>query len=254
MEILVCGYGNIGKHLFEEIKCLQTHGYAIHIFDKYIDGYKKVDYEKHYDFVFICVPTDLCQDGSADTSAVLDSINSFKNVGVYIIKSAIPVGTCEKIGKDNVLVSPEFWGTTQHCPEQCFMILGGNKFESDKVVQLYNKIKNGYYRYFFTDCKTAELVKYMENCWIATKVTFCNEFASIAKSYGISYSELRELWLADKRVSPSHTLVYNDKPYFDIHCLNKDLPTLITFCNENSIDVPLMKSVLDINKQLKSEN
>ena len=92
----------------------------------------------------------------------------------------------------------------------------------------------------------------MENCWIATKVTFCNEFASIAKSYGISYSELRELWLADKRVSPSHTLVYDDKPYFDSHCLNKDLPALITFCNENSIDVPLMKSVLDINKQLKS--
>ena len=74
------------------------------------------------------------------------------------------------------------------------------------------------------------------------------------ESYGISYNELRELWLADSRVSPSHTFVYPEKPYYDSHCLNKDVPALLSFCKDNQISTPLMKSVYEINAVNKIVN
>ena len=89
----------------------------------------------------------------------------------------------------------------------------------------------------------------MENCWIATKVTFCNEFADIAKKFDISYSELRECWIADKRVSPSHTLVYPEQPFYNSHCLNKDIPALIYMCEQEGIETPLIKAVKSIRDQ-----
>lgn len=271
MNILICGYGNVGKHVYKELFPLQEKSLAeITIYDKYckefehiglgeknVYNYTELNFIKaqKFDYCFICVPTEMLNSsGDADVSEVVQTFNNFKNVGTFIIKSAIPVGTCDKIGKDNVIISPEYWGTTQHCPEPNFLILGGKKEAKDKVVELYNELKNGYYKYYFTDWKTAELVKYMENCWIATKVTFCNEFAEIAKGFDIDYNELRELWLADKRVSPSHTLVYPNKPYFDSHCLNKDVPALISFCEKQGIDTPLMKWVLNIRDTKKEQN
>lgn len=255
-KILICGYGNIGQHLYKELEVLKNKNLAtIDIYDKYknkeINGDCYINSDEEYDYMFICVPTEMKEDGSADTSAVEGCVELFRNVDTVIIKSAIPVGTCEKLGKENIVISPEYWGTTQHCPEPNFLILGGKRTYIDKVVQLYNLIKDGYYKYYFTDHRTAELVKYMENCWIAAKVTFCNEFAKIAKGFGVSYAELRELWLADSRVSPSHTLVYDDKPYYDSHCLNKDIPALISFCKDINVGTPLMQRVYDINSKLK---
>lgn len=255
-KILICGYGNIGQHLYKELEPLVTKNLAtIDIYDKYknkeINGNCKIAANEQYDYMFICVPTEMKEDGSADISAVEECINRFTKVDTVIIKSAIPVGTCDKLNNLNIVISPEYWGTTQHCPEPNFLILGGYRNTTDKVVQLYNLIKNGYYKYYITDYKTAELVKYMENCWIAAKVTFCNEFAKIAKGFGVSYAELRELWLADSRVSPSHTLVYDDKPYYDSHCLNKDIPALISFCKEAKINTPFMQSVLNVNTNIK---
>jgi nucleotide sugar dehydrogenase len=247
--VLVCGFGNIGKHLYKELSELPKSDYMTFIYDKYKSEYNDpLDLTRKYDYVFICVPTEMKDDGSCNTEEVLNAVNALKGSDTIIIKSAIPVGFVDGI-KDNVniIVSPEFWGTTQHCENPDFLILGGYRNYTDKVAELYTHIKNGYYKFYFTDHKTAELVKYMENCWIATKVTFCNEFARIANAYGISYNELRELWIADGRVSPSHTFVYPETPYYDSHCLNKDIPALISFCKENHIATPLMKSVNEIN-------
>ena len=254
-SILICGFGNIGKHLYKEISVLSESGYNLFIYDKYQQNYNKVDTNKKYDYVFICVPTEMREDGSCNTDEVVNAIHTFQDSEIIIIKSAVPVGFTDNI-KDNVniIVSPEFWGTTQHCKDPDFLILGGYQNYTDRIAELYSHIKDGYYKFHFTDHRTAELVKYMENCWIATKVTFCNEFAKIAYSYGISYNELRELWLADSRVSPSHTFVYPEKPYYDSHCLNKDVPALLSFCKDHQISTPLMKSVYEINAVNKIVN
>ena len=112
-KILICGYGNIGQHLYKELKVLEDKNLAtIDIYDKYknkeINGDRDINSDEEYDYMFICVPTEMKEDGSADTSAVEGCVELFKNVDTVIIKSAIPVGTCEKLGKQNIVISPEY--------------------------------------------------------------------------------------------------------------------------------------------------
>lgn len=252
MKILICGYGNIGKHIFKEFEKLADD---IVIYDKYNPKYwdgKILDYI--YDYAFVSVPTEKNEDGTCNTSEIAWIIPRIKATTI-IIKSAIPVGTCDSLGLLNIVISPEYYGTTQHSLESPnFAVLGGEKYHTNRVAELYSKVKNGSFRCIFVDWKTAELAKYMENCWIATKVTFCNEFAKIAEAYGVKYPELRECFVADERVSPSHTFVYPEKPYYDSHCLNKDIPALIKQCDKDNIDTPFMDGLHNVNQIMKARN
>lgn len=252
IKILICGYGNIGKHIEKEFEKLSD---SLFLYDKYNILHNDDEVLKeNYDFAFICVPTEMNEDGSANISEVEWIVNRV-NAETIIVKSAVPVGTCEKLGKDNIVVSPEYYGTTQHSLESPnFVVLGGNKIYTGNAAQLYSKVKDGSFRFIFTDTKTAELAKYMENCWLAAKVTFCNEFARIAEGFNVQYEELRECFIADERVNPSHTFVYKEKPYYDSHCLNKDIPALLSFCRRKGIKADLMESVDNINTKRKEES
>lgn len=246
-KILMVGYGNIGKHMYGEFV-----GLNLDIYDPNIAAYAHRKQAK-YDFAFICVPTDKLPDGSCDTSVVESAVNETE-ADVIVIKSTVPPGTTESLiratGK-NIVFSPENYGVTQHCKEEPgFVILGGTKYLRDRVAQLYAEVKNGYFKIRFTDTVTAELWKYMLNCFLALKVTFCNEFADIAKLFGVSYPELRELFVMDERVGESHTFVYPDKPYYDSHCFNKDVPALISFAGETA---PLVRCMNGINAKRKGE-
>lgn len=220
------------------------------IYDPNILEYNSLPKEV-FDFAFICVPTEMKEDGSADIDIVESCVRSV-DADIIIIKSTIPPTTTKNLAEKyhkNIVFSPEQWGATQHAfKTQDFVILGGDRESTSKVAQLYYKIRNGAFKIYFTDSTTAELSKYMLNCFLAMKVTFCNEFADIAHSYGISYEELRELFCADNRISPYHTLVYNDRPFYDSHCFNKDVPAFISFAGEKA---PLMLAVKEINKMKK---
>lgn len=243
--ILIVGYGNIGKHIQKELEPLKV---LIH------DPYKGCvqDLSIKYDYAFICLPTEMNVDGSCDTSIVEEMIPQL-NADVIVIKSAIPPGTCEKFNKDNIVISPEYYGTTLHSLESPdVLVLGGLKEYTSKVAQLYYQVKSSLsFKVIYTDWRTAELAKYMENCWLATKVTFCSEFYKIAESFGVSYEELREIFISDCRVNPSHTFVYKEHPYYDSHCLNKDIPATIRFCQDNGIKAELIEAVDSINKKRK---
>lgn len=116
-----------------------------------------------------------------------------------------------------VVISPEYYGTTQHSLESPnFVVLGGNENYCCKVTQLYSRVKNGAFSYIYVDWKTAELAKYMENCWIATKVTFCNEFADIAKAFGIQYERLDSALLLMNELI-HHILMYIQSSPIMIH-------------------------------------
>jgi UDP-glucose 6-dehydrogenase len=84
---------------------------------------------------------------------------------------------------------------------------------------------------------------------LALKVTFCCEFAGIAQKYGISYPEVRDIFIPDGRMGDSHTFVYPEHPYYDSHCLNKDIPALIAFAGEAY--APLMSAMNKINSDKK---
>lgn len=248
-DILIVGYGNIGKHMHQE---LQGAGDFV-IYDKYIEEYNHITDGDSYNIAFVCVPTEMKEDGSCDTSIVEEIVKEI-DARVLVIKSTVPVGTCERLkeiyGK-NIVFSPEYYGTTQHAPKSPnFLVLAGSNEDCDIVAKYYYKVKTKDFRIHFTDYRTAELAKYMENCFLALKVTFCAEFATIAKEFGISYPQLREIFVLDERMGDSHTFINPSTQYYNSHCLNKDIPALIAQTDK----AHLMEYMLNINKQKRIDN
>jgi UDPglucose 6-dehydrogenase len=108
-----------------------------------------------------------------------------------------------------------------------WIILGGDRKYTVAVTDLYKGVFNAELVFHQTVSTTAELTKYMENCFLALKVTFCNEFNDLAQCFKVDYSELRELWLLDPRIGRSHTFVLPDDRGFGGKCLPKDVSGLI---------------------------
>jgi UDP-glucose 6-dehydrogenase len=159
-------------------------------------------------------------------------------------------GLCYETGKD-VIFSPEYYGGTQHCNNYDFnfTILGGDRDSCTQVIQLLQRVYDARHQFKVTDTMTAELAKYMENCFLAAKVSFCNQFFNIAEEMGVCYEELRELFVLDPRVGASHTFVYRDHPYWDSHCLNKDVRALA-----QKMDAPLLDSIIRFNEEQKAKS
>lgn len=208
------------------------------------------------DVCFICVPTPMLSSGACDTS-IVEEVVGWLQADVIVIKSTVAIGTIDRLVEETgkrICFSPEYQGATQHShPSNAFVILGGDPMTTKKVAQVYQYAYDAYLEIEQTDAKTAELVKYMENSWLATKVTFCNEFARIGKHFGVEYNQLRKLFLKDSRVNPSHTFVYYDQPYYDSHCLNKDIPALIRCAKDNGYDASFLRSVTRANNGFKQE-
>lgn len=202
---------------------------------------------------FICVPTDMLSDGSADISIVQKVIkNHSEHCEVLCIKSTVPPGTTKRFEEEgySVVFSPEYWGGTAHAnsPDYDFVILGGNRKYTNQVAEVYQEIFPANLRILQTDPLTAELVKYGENAWIATKVTFCNEMYRICKQYDVDYREWRELWLADPRINRAHTFVYDEHPWARSHCLDKDVPAIIQASAKNGYYPRLLALVHELNQ------
>lgn len=248
-KILIIGFGIVGHNLYNELYALQPD-----VFDKYpkTDSWSISNTKRDikYDIAFICVDTPYTDDDPCDITEVRNALAE-NDAELFVIKSTVLPGTTERLRKEtgkHIVFSPEYYGGTQHCNnfKFNFTILGGFKTDCIKVVQLLQHVYDGTHQFRITDSKTAELVKYMENSYLAMKVSFCSQFFDIAESAGINYEELRELFILDPRVDPSHTFVYRDKPYWDSHCLNKDVPAIAEEYNAE-----LLKSIIDFNNTKK---
>ncbi len=244
-DILIIGYGTVGHNLSKELEPLHPDWV-----DKYKEGSTKRPYIM-YDLAFVCVDTPRTEDEACDMHEVENAILE-NSAQIFVIKSTVLPGTTERLSKKTgkcVIFSPEYYGGTQHCNNFNFdfTILGGEKDECECAAQLLQRAYDGRHTFRFTDSTTAEMAKYMENAWLATKVSFCNQFADIAEQAGVSYEELRELFILDPRVNPSHTHVYWDSPYWDSHCLNKDVPAIA-----EAFRAPFLDGVIMFNEHCKA--
>jgi UDPglucose 6-dehydrogenase len=88
----------------------------------------------------------------------------------------------------------------------------------------------------------------MENSFIATKVSFVNEFYDLAETIGVNFNELRELWLADSRVSRHHTYCYGNNRGFAGKCLPKDLKNLAHFFRMKGKPSGFMEFIISYNQ------
>lgn len=234
MKIGIIGYGVVGKAL-ARLLGYEAENSNVRIHDKVWPGLSDASSKaaiQTCDLVFVAVPTPESADGSCDLSAVEEVVGWV--APPMCLKSTVPPGTVDHLvastGK-RICFSPEYVGETRWHPwkgieSHGFVIVGGERGLCDLVVRVYQQYLGPTVRYFMTDARTAELCKYMENTFLATKVAFVNQFYDLAAAYGVNFNELRELWLADERVGRSHTIVTEERGYRG-RCLPKDMAAIV---------------------------
>lgn len=278
-KIAIIGFGYVGRAVWK----LLADYYNILIYDpKFINEDKglgsneipkgvvdKKEKLNEADLAIVCVPTPMGEDGSCDISIVEENIKELE-VPLILIKSTIPPTTTKNLKekyKKRIVFSPEyigegkyfvpFWKGYPHPTDMKyhnFQIFGGDRKDTKEMVEVFQQVLGPDCQYFQTDSTTAEMVKYMENSWGATKVTFCNEFFNICEAFGIDYREVRELFLLDKRVERIHTSVFENKRGFGGKCFPKDLKAIIKASKKAGYSPKLLEEVSNTNERIKKEN
>ena len=264
-KIAIIGYGYVGKAVENYFK---DH-FEVIIYDPNIVASNTQAECNKADLAVICVPTPMGEDKSVDISIVEESV-AWLQTPLILIKSTIPPKTTEMLVEKynkNICFSPEFigegkyvvqWWKDKNYPHPTdmkyhdFHIVGGKK--AYEVLEFFKKVSGPEPKYAATDSRTAELCKYMENSWGATKVTFCNEFALIAEAMGVEYDALRELWLLDGRVERMHTAVFKQSRGFGGKCFPKDVNGIVEQSKKNGYTPKLLESVLATNDEIRKLN
>jgi GDP-mannose 6-dehydrogenase len=217
----------------------------------------------------ICVGTPSNANGSLDltyVSRVCEEIGAALKTKpaphVIVIRSTMLPGTIEtvvvpaleahsgkKTGRDfGVCINPEFLreGTSLkdfYAPP--FTLIGADEEDTaSRVRRLYERINAPL---FVTEVKTAEMVKYVCNCFHALKVSFANEVGKICKGLGIDSHEVMSVFCQDTKLNLSS---YYLKPGFAFggSCLPKDLRAINYKAKELDVETPVLSSILPSNR------
>ena len=115
----------------------------------------------------------------------------------------------------------------------------------DLLSALYEKLDAPLIR---TDLTTAEMVKYVDNCWHALKIGFANEIGTLAKSFGINSHEVMRIFCQDRKLNIS-TAYLSPGFAFGGSCLPKDLRALAYKAKTNDLELPILTSILPSNEK-----
>ena len=240
MKILIIGNGIVGKNMNKVFKSA--------VISDPPAGIRKPRKSTHFDIAFVCVPTPKNDDGSCDFS-IVESVVKEYNPRIFCIRSTIPPGTTamlqQKYNKPCVF-SPEYYGSTIHAnnPDYNFITLGGDNEYTQVVADAFAQVYPGSFQINQVSAIDAEFSKYAENCFLAVKVSFFNEIKTMSDMAGGNYHAIRNSILLDPRINPSHTWVFNKKPGWNSHCLNKDIPAFIQYAKSIGIETPVIESSL----------
>jgi UDPglucose 6-dehydrogenase len=249
MNITIAGYGSIG-HYVEEVFS-EVHN--VRLYDPPL-GLGREDDLEDTDFLFICVPTPSLPSGECDTSIVEELVAKGRPRKAMVCHSTVSIGTTERLlekyGKPLIFV-PEYAGESVGHPyrekeNREFFIFGGYGPEVEQVKGLFQSVYGSRPQYFTVPPTVGEIVKYMENAFLALKVSFCNEFFDLARAFGADFEMVRTLWLADKRVGDSHTVVTPERGYGG-KCLPKDVAAVCATGRSVGIPLEILESVKKAN-------
>ena len=220
------------------------------------------------ELAIICVPTLQNDDGSANLSEIEDTIENLKTP-LILIKSTVPPETTRKLSKKypdkNIAFSPEYIGEGKYyvphwkyphpteIKHHTFMIVGGLEKVASAIIDLFVPVLGPDKEYIITDSTSAELTKYMVNCWGAMKVSFCNEFYDIAKLFDVDYNVLRELFLKDSRTERMHTAVFPKERGFGGKCFPKDVNAIVKEAKRRGYNPKVLGSILKFNEGISSD-
>lgn len=222
---------------------------------------------KNSEVIFIAVGTPEGKDHKADLSSVFaiaeiigENLNGYK---IIVDKSTVPVGTAEKvkiiIGEHNnnnqkydVVSNPEFLREGEAIND--FMvpdriIIG---VENGKAKEIMEKIYKGITRInrpiFFTDVKSAEMIKYASNAMLATRISFMNEVAKLCSKVGADVKAVSKGMGLDSRIGPRFLQAGVG---YGGSCFPKDVQAFIQTMKENGVEGKILEAVESVNEEQK---
>jgi len=217
---------------------------------------------KDAEFAFIAVGTPSGVDGEADLQYVRDVVEGIAEVVdhpiIVVNKSTVPVGTGDWVAEIitrkrgdhkldfSVVSNPEFLREGSAISD--FMnpdrvVLGSlERHAAEKVAKLYSTLRAPI---LITDLRTAEMIKYASNAFLATRISFINEIANICDELGADVREVADGMGLDKRIGRS---------FLDAglgwggSCFPKDVKALAHMAVLHNTQPQLLQAVMDINR------
>jgi len=219
------------------------------------------------DFIFLSVPTPSNVDGSINLSileSVLDEINTLgtKDGCVVLVRSTVIPGTTrsfqDKYKNITLVFNPEF--LTERSAKfdfinQARFILGGEPEDTAKVAELFSIRFGTSTPTIQTNFETAEFIKYMNNCYFATKVSFMNEMKLIADQSSVDWTTAVDGFVRDGRVGHSHLAVPgpDGKCGFGGSCFPKDLQAMMSHARSNGVEPSVLDGAWKTNLNVRPE-
>jgi len=219
------------------------------------------------DAVFIAVGTPSRRgDGHADLSYVFGAareVATFLNgFTVVITKSTVPVGTGDEVDRiihdvrsnaDVAVVSnPEFLreGAAIHDfkhPDR--IVVGCQDARAKKIMaEIYRPLSLNQVPILYTTRRTAELIKYAANAFLATKITFINEIADLCEKLGADVQEVARGMGLDNRIGSKFL---HAGPGFGGSCFPKDLRALVKTAQDHDVPLRILEAVTAVNETRK---
>lgn len=211
------------------------------------------------DFVFVCVPTPMCNDGNQNLEFVKKVFKQATEKPIYILKSTVLPGTTDKLKETHsqlkIVFSPEF--LTERTSKldmltQNRIILGGKKSITSQVRKIYElRFKNK--NIIETDAKTSELIKYMNNTFFASKVSIMNEFKLVCDKIGANWEVALNGFASDGRIGDSHLHVPGPDGQLGYggKCFPKDVNAFIQYARKIGINLNTINGGWKTNKKVR---
>lgn len=264
-HIGVIGYGFVGEATGEGFK--KSASNKVYWFDKYKQSpntFEEVIAKS--EFIFVCVPTPMYRDYSGmDMSIVEDVLSKIAQMvkgskKIIILKSTSLPGTSDKFVKKyknvNICMNPEF--LTQKNAKKDFLnptrtVIGSNNPSAAlRLKKLYKTILPKDHKFFITSLINAEMIKYMSNVMLASKVLVANEFYLLSKKIGANYSEIYKAVEADPRVGTHLAVPGPDGDLgFGGACFPKDTLGIISFASKNGIKMDALDAIWKKNLKIR---
>lgn len=217
---------------------------------------------KETEIIYIAVGTPSAEDGSSDLQyvrEVAESIGKYQNeYKIVVNKSTVPLGTGEKVGawiKKNqklpltvdIVSNPEFLreGSALYDalnPDR--IIIGSASVTAATIVK--NLFKEIDCPKIITDLRTAELIKYASNAFLAMKISFINELSRICDIYEININDVSLGIGMDRRIGPAFLKAGIG---WGGSCFPKDVAALIHMSNEVDLSPKILQAVVEVNKE-----
>ena len=244
----IIGFGYVGQAIHYLFKDKND----IKVFD--IDESKKTHEKEEVnqsDFVFICVPTPMNEDGSQNLSFVQNALEKFNPDTIYVLKSTVLPKTTVHLKKSypklKIVFNPEFltesnWKEDILHPHR--VIIGGDIEYAEIIKTLYHTVYPDEMLIYLTSSTEAELVKYMANSFLATKVSMMNEFKILSDVLNLDWNSVLKSFVSDIRIGSSHTEVPGPDGLngYGGSCFPKDVNAIIKYAAEQGVRLSVIEA------------